>query len=80
MKIEIGFEYWVELTQAEKDSKGLLEKKSIKEGASNLSLIDLLGSKKKEREFHKNIYLALLTTLKPLTVWIMTNCGKFLER
>lgn len=48
MKIEIGFEYWVELTQAEKDSKGLLEKKSIKEGASNLSLIDLLGSKKKE--------------------------------
>ena len=80
MKVEIGFEYWVELTQAEKDSQGLLEKKSIKEGASNLSLIDLLGSKKKAREFHKNIYLALLTTPKPLTVWIMTNCGKFLER
>ena len=79
MKVEIGFEYWVELTQAEKDSQGLLEKKSIKEGASNLSLIDLLGSKKKAREFHKNIYLALLTTPKPLTVWIMTNCGKFLE-
>ena len=49
MKVEIGFEYWVELTQAEKDSQGLLEKKSIKEGASNLSLIDLLGSKKKAR-------------------------------
>ena len=80
MKVEIGFEYWVELTQAEKDSQGLLEKKSIKEGASNLSLIDLLGSKKKAREFHKNIYLALLTTPKPLTVWIMTNWGKFLER
>ena len=23
---------------------------------------------------------ASLTTLKPLTVWIMTNCGKFLNR
>lgn len=44
MKIEIGFEYWVELTQSEKDSKGPLEKKSIKEGASNLNLIDLFGS------------------------------------
>ena len=31
----------------------------------------------KAREFQKNIYFALLTTLKPLTVWITTNCGKF---
>ena len=23
---------------------------------------------------------ALLTTLKPLTVWITTNCGKFLKK
>lgn len=44
MKIEIGFEYWVELTQSEKDSKSPLEKKSMKEGASNLNLIDLFGS------------------------------------
>ena len=27
----------------------------------------------KAREFQKNIYFALLTTLKPLTVWITTN-------
>ena len=32
---------------------------------------------KKAREFQKNIYFALLTMLKPLTVWIKTNCGKF---
>ena len=64
MKVEIGFEYWVELTQAEKDSQGLLEKKSIKEGASNLSLIDLLGSKKKAREFHKNIYFCFIDYAK----------------
>ena len=34
----------------------------------------------KAREFQKNIYFALLTTLKPLTVWITTNCGKFCKR
>ena len=31
----------------------------------------------KAREFQKDIYFSL-TTLKPLTVWIMTNCGKLL--
>ena len=35
----------------------------------------------KAREFQKkNIYSASLTMLKPLTLWIMTNCGKFLKR
>ena len=34
----------------------------------------------KEREFEKNIYSASLTMLKPLTVWITTNCGKFFKR
>ena len=32
----------------------------------------------KAREFHKTS--ASLTTLKPLTVWITTKCGKFLKR
>ena len=32
----------------------------------------------KAREFQKNIY-ALLTMPRPLTVWITTNCGKFLK-
>ena len=35
------------------------------------------GSWKKAREFQKNIYSALLTMPKPLTVWITPNCGKF---
>ena len=30
----------------------------------------------KAREFQKNIYFALLTMPKPLTVWITTNCRK----
>ena len=31
----------------------------------------------KAREFQKNIFSALLTMPKPLTVWIKINCGKF---
>ena len=31
----------------------------------------------KARALQKNIYFALLTMPKPLTVWITTNCGKF---
>ena len=34
----------------------------------------------KAREFQKNIYFCLLTTPKPLTVWITTNSGKILKR
>ena len=34
----------------------------------------------KAREFQKNIYFASMTMLKPLTAWITTNCGKFLNR
>ena len=33
----------------------------------------------KEREFQKTSISALLTMSKPLTVWITTNCGKFLK-
>ena len=32
---------------------------------------------KKAREFQKKSISALLTTPKPLTVWITINCGKF---
>ena len=34
--------------------------------------------KEKAREFQKKI--CFLTMPKPLTVWITTNCGKFLKR
>ena len=34
----------------------------------------------KAREFQKNIYFCLLTMPKPLTVWIIINCGKYLKR
>ena len=34
----------------------------------------------KAREFQKIIYFVLFTMLKPLTVWITINCGKFLKR
>ena len=31
----------------------------------------------KAREFQKNIYFCFMTVPKPLTVWIIINCGKF---
>ena len=38
------------------------------------------GSQKKQKNFRKTSTSASLTTLKPLTVWITTNCRKFLKR
>ena len=35
---------------------------------------------KKQESSRKTSTSASLTTLKPLTVWITTNCGKFLNR
>ena len=43
-------------------------------------IANIRGIIKKGREFQKNIYFNLLTTPKPLTVWIAANCGKFLNR
>ena len=34
---------------------------------------------KKAREFQKNIYFCFIDCTKALTMWITTNCGKFLK-
>ena len=39
-----------------------------------------LGSSKKQESSRKTSTSASLTTLKPLTMWITTNCGKFFQR
>ena len=38
------------------------------------------GSSKKQESSRKTSISALLTMLKPLTVWITINCGKFWKR
>ena len=38
------------------------------------------GSLKKQESTRKTSIFALLTKPKPFTVWITTNCGKFLKR
>ena len=38
------------------------------------------GSQKKQECSRKTATSVLLTMPKPLTVWITTNCGKFLEK
>ena len=39
-----------------------------------------IGSYKKQESSRKTSISASLTTLKPLTVWVTTNCGKFFNR
>ena len=39
-----------------------------------------VGSSKKQKHSRKTSTFALLTRPKPLTVWITTDCGKFLKR
>ena len=43
-------------------------------------IADICWIIEKGREFQKKSTSALLTTSKPLTVWITTNCGKFFKR
>ena len=38
------------------------------------------GFIEKARAFQKNPTSASVTMLKPLTMWITTNCGKFFKR
>ena len=48
-----------------------------KGGGTRDQIANICWIMEKAREFQKNIYSALLTMPKPLTVWITINCGKF---
>ena len=45
-----------------------------------IKLSTSIGSEKKQDNSRKTSTSASLTTLKPLTLWITTNYGKFLQR
>ena len=45
-----------------------------------IKLPTFVGSPKKQESFRKTSVSALLVMPVPLTVWITTNCGKFLKR
>ena len=45
-----------------------------------IKLSTSVGSPKKQESSRKTSTSSLLTMPKPLTVWITTNCGKFLKR
>ena len=45
-----------------------------------IKLSTSIGSSKKRESSRKTSISALLTTPKPLTVWITTKCGKFFKR
>ena len=64
---------WTETFQRYKLDLEKAEEPEIKLPAST-------GSQKKQRNYRKTYISASLTMLKPLTVWIKTNCWKFLKR
>ena len=45
-----------------------------------IKLPTFTGSSKKQESSRKAYIAALLTMQKPLTMWIMKNCGKFWKR
>ena len=45
-----------------------------------IKLLTSAGSSKKQESSRKTSISALLTMLKPVTVWITINCGKFFKR
>ena len=51
-----------------------------KAGEPEIKLPTSIGSQKKQENSRKTSNSASLTTLKPLTVWIIITCGKFLKR
>ena len=46
----------------------------------NIKLPTSIGSQKKQENSRNTSTSASLITLKPWTVWITTNCGKFFKR
>ena len=50
-----------------------------KEEEAELKLLTFVGSERKQGNPRKTRASASFTTLKPLTVWITTNCGKFFK-
>ena len=42
--------------------------------------LPMFAESEKAREFLKNIYFCFIDYIKPLSVWITTTCGKFLNR
>ena len=53
-----------------------LQKKALE---PEIKLPSFIESCRKQENFRKTSTCASLTKLKPLTLWITTNCGKFLE-
>ena len=45
-----------------------------------IELLTFIGSWKSKRVPEKSIYFCFFDYAKTLTVWIMTNCGKFFKR
>ena len=67
--------------QSEPQGKPLRRQKPLRKAEEpEIKLPTSTGSLKKHKSSSKTSNSALLTMPKPFTVWITTNCGKFLRR
>uniref|UniRef100_A0A8C6E6T6 Geranylgeranyl pyrophosphate synthase n=1 Tax=Moschus moschiferus TaxID=68415 RepID=A0A8C6E6T6_MOSMO len=78
----LGLFFQIRNDYANLHSKEYSENKSfcedLTEGKFSFPTIHAIWSRPESTQ--KNIYFALLTMPKPLTVWITINCGKFFKR
>jgi len=58
----------------------MFELNLVKAEEQEIKLPNPLDHRKSKRVPEKHLTSASLTMLKPLTLWITTNCGKFLKR
>jgi len=61
------------------DQAGLRKGRETRDQIANIFCIIEKAREFQKKSRKKSIY-ALLTTPKPLTVWITTNCGKFFKK
>ena len=56
---------------------GFRKGRGTRDQTANIRWIIEKAEKTGEREFQKHIYFSFVDYIKPLTVWNITNCGKF---
>ena len=78
--VQAVFRKGIQYCKVKKNNKKIKKKKKEKAEEPEVKLQTSTGSSKKQESSRKIYISALLTTPKPLIVWITTNCGKFFKR
>ena len=75
--VQAVFRKGIQYCKVKKNNKKIKKKKKEKAEEPEVKLQTSTGSWKKQESSRKASISDLLTMLKPLTMWITINCGKF---